>query len=437
MMKKSLFAVIAASLLCANAHAEGYQCNSLSAKQIGMGHTGIALKLGSESGFFNPAGMAFMDHAMDISGSITALMPTATATLPNGKKYETDNGATTPLMANAAFSIYPNLKAGISFYTPYGNSNNWTYNWPGAMLAQEVSLKMFTLQPTVAWRITPKLSVGVGLMMTWATVDLTKGIVPAASIDAMLGKPVFGEVSPANINLTGTANIRLGANIGVMYDVLDNLTVAANFRTKQTLKVGAGNAHVIYANSTVEQLLGSTIGLMNNANFAASMPAPWVLGFGASYKPVSKLTLAFDARLTGWNAYKSLDIDFLVAPVNNFNQHIVKDYKNSWAFSFGAQYAVTNRFDVRCGMMIDTTPCNDKHYNPETPGMTKIEPTVGLSFRPLSGLEINAGFMYVAGLGKDGASCDYNDPVTQTTQVFTADYKLHAIAPSLGISYRF
>lgn len=40
-----------------SASAEGYQINTLSAKQGGMGHTGTALKLGAESMFFNPAGL--------------------------------------------------------------------------------------------------------------------------------------------------------------------------------------------------------------------------------------------------------------------------------------------------------------------------------------------------------------------------------------------
>ena len=58
-------AALAAVILCAGSvAAEGYQINSLSARQIGMGHTGIAQKLGAESMFFNPAGMAFMNHTL-------------------------------------------------------------------------------------------------------------------------------------------------------------------------------------------------------------------------------------------------------------------------------------------------------------------------------------------------------------------------------------
>ncbi len=193
-MKKSIISALALLLGAGSAMAEGYQINSLSAKQIGMGHTGIALKLGGESMYFNPAGMAFMDETLDISGSFTGIMPTAYATdKATGTEYTTDNGVATPINVNAAFSIYPNLKGGVSFYTPYGSSINWTDNWPGAVLSQNVSLKVFTIQPTLSWAITPKLSVGVGAMVSWGTVDLNKGLVSASSADkAIAGMQALG-----------------------------------------------------------------------------------------------------------------------------------------------------------------------------------------------------------------------------------------------------
>lgn len=434
-----------------------------------MGHTGIALKLGGESMFFNPAGMAYMDKTLDLSGSVTGIMPTCTATV-DGKDYKTDNGVATPIGVHAAFSIYDNLKAGVSFYTPYGSSINWTDNWPGAVLNQNVGLKMFTIQPTVAWAITPKFSVGIGAMISWATVDLNKGLVTAATFDKALplfkmlypqladAQP-FGTTTPASVNLNGKADIVLGVNVGAMYNINEKWTVGASYRSQVNMKVKAGDASVTYANQVAQATLGSTLDLINAANFKAEMPAPWVLGVGVSYKPIEKLTLAFDARLTGWSAYKQLDVEFLAEQLTDYNQHIKKKYKNSMCYSLGAQYAVTKRFDARLGLMVDTSPVNDKYYNPETPGMTKIEPTVGLSFRPIPSLSIDLAFMYVAGLGVKNVSCEYDDllgktmlgmaqqnpalaaPINamgfQPTGTFKADYKLHAFIPSIGVSYSF
>lgn len=467
-MKKFIVAALAVVSVWGTAKAEGYQINSLSAKQIGMGHTGIALKLGAESMFFNPAGMAYMDKTLDLSGSVTGIMPTCTATV-DGVDYTTDNGVSTPIGVHAAFSIYDNLKGGISFYTPYGSSINWTDNWPGAVLNQNVNLKVFTIQPTLAWAITPKFSIGAGAMVSWGTVDLNKGLVTAETTDKAINAlktigqlpaetPAFGSTTPASVNLNGKADMVVGFNVGAMYNITENLTVGASYRSQIKMKVKAGDAHVRYANAIAQGILGESLDLINEANFKAEMPCPWVMGLGVSYT-VDRLTLAFDARLTGWHAYKRLDIEFLAEQLTPYNQNITKKYKNSWCYSLGGQYAVTDRFDARLGLMIDTSPVNDKYYNPETPGMTKIEPTVGLSFRPIPSLSIDLAFMYVAGLGIDNASCEYNDLLGATmikkltdagipssmidamgfkpTGTFTADYKLHAFIPSIGISYSF
>lgn len=446
MKKTKILVTLAAMAMPITVFAEGYQINTLSARQLGMASTGTALKLGTESQYFNPGALGFLDKTLDVSASLTAVKASAQAEI-DGKIYKTDNKISTPLMAGAAFSIYDNFKAGITLYTPYGSSINWTDNWPGAVLNQSVDLKVFTVQPTFAWKPLPNLSVGAGLMITWGSVDLNKGLVSASSIDAVLaaqGAPTrFGNTTPASVNLNGTADVKLGVNLGVLWDINKQWSVGASWRSQQTMKVKAGNASITYANAMAENILQS-LNVLNQANFSAAMPCPWVLSFGAAWKPIDKLTVTADARLTGWSAYKTLDIEFESEQLKPYDQHLTKNYSDAWSFSAGAEYALTRRLDLRAGLMIDTTPVNDSHYNPETPGMTKIEPAVGCSFRPIDRLSIDVAFMYVAGTGKTG-SCNYTDllaaqipqlgmPVNKT---FTADYKLHAIVPAIGLSFAF
>ncbi len=451
-MKKQLM-VAAAAVIALSAAAEGYQVNSLSAKQTGMGHTGTALKLKSESMFFNPAGMGWMNEKIHFSGAVNAIFAhaqaenvsitsngTTIAEYP-GQKFETDNDPSTPMNISLAFSIYDNLKAGISFFTPYGSGINWTENWPGSMLNQSVALKVYTVQPTIAWRILPNLSIGAGAMISWGTVDLNKGLVTPQSMDgmlAMLGQEYrFGDLTPASANLNGKANTTVGLNAGIMWDVNKKITLGFQYRQKMMMTVDAGDVTVNYANQVAESLLQSQLGLINGGNFKAEMPCPQVFSFGVSYRPIEKLTLAFDAQLTGWNAYDALDIEFAGEQASAFNQHLEKNYKNAWTFHLGGEYALTNRFDVRAGLMVDTTPCDEDYYNAETPGMTKIEPSVGFSFRPVKGLSIDLACMYVASPGADDRECTYVNMITKQPETFKADYKLDAWVPAIGFSYSF
>lgn len=421
------------------ANAEGYQVNTLSSRQLGMGHTGIGMKLGAESQFFNPAAMAFMTNRVEASASFNAIMPSATATIA-GKDYKTDNKTSTPISAFAAFGIYDNLKAGISLYTPYGSSINWTDNWPGATLNQSVDLKAYTIQPTLSWRILPNLSVGAGLTLTWGNVNLNKGLISGPELDAMLAamgsQYRFGEITPASVNLNGNAGIACGVNLGAMYDFSDHVTAGVNFRSKSMMKVKAGTTTVSYATDdpTILALLTSKLGGISKTDFSAEMPCPATLGMGVSWHN-PKVTAAFDAQLTFWNAYKSLDINFEGA--SQFDQHLEKNYHNSWLVRGGVEWKTTPRLDLRAGLMVDFSPCDKDYYNPETPGMTKIEPTLGLTFRPVPFLGVNVAAMYIAGLGVDNASYTSTNVLTGQPVKFTADYRLHAFTASVGISLAF
>lgn len=462
-MKKLILSIVAMAATM-GAVAEGYQVNTLSAKQEGMGHTGVALKLGAESMIFNPAGMAFMDKTVDLSASVSGVISDVSA-VHEGIKYETSNDVSTPFQISGAFSIYDNLKAGITINTPYGSGIDWTDNWPGATLNQSVKIQVFNIQPTVSYRILPNLSVGAGLMVAWGNVDLNKGLLKASTINAMIpgvvkqqlveqGVPaeyitddmvnqyasqmyLNNEITPASVNLKGTAEVVLGFNVGAMWDINDKITVGASYRSKMDMKVKSGDAKLSYniPNEAVQQVVQSKLNVLDNTNFAAQLPAVSVLTFGVSYKPIERLTLAFDAQLSGWSDYEKLSIDFvgLDAP---FDQHITKNYSDAWAFRLGAQFAMTNRLDLRAGFIVDTTPVNENYFNPETPGMTRLEPTFGFSFRPIENFSVDLAFTYVAGLARKG-SIPEKDMLTGEPSNFDAEYDVEAFIPAIGVSYSF
>lgn len=421
------------------ASAEGYQVNTLSARQNGMGHTGTAIKLGAESMIFNPAGIAYINDIIDAQASVTGIFAKASATCSEGK-FETDNTPSTPISVNLAMSVYDNFKVGVSFYTPYGSGINWGVSWPGAVLNQKVSLAAYTLQPTLAWRPIKNLAIGAGVMVTWGNVNLDKGLVSASSFNAVLGAMGIAGQSddtPASINLNGKAATTVGINAGIMWDINSRWTVGASFRSKMNMKVKRGVATLSYASDFTRSILQERLDILDKANFEASMPCAAVYNIGVSFKPTDRWLLAADLQLTGWKAYKELTVDFLSEKLEPYDQHLTKNYRNSMTYHLGAQYSLTDRLDLRAGMMVDTTPVNKKHYNPETPGMTKIEPSIGLSFSPVKNFSIDASLLYVAGLGENNASISYDDLLLGKTATFEADYKVHAWNPSIGLSFHF
>lgn len=485
-MKKVLAAAVAA-LAALSAAAEGYQVNSFSARQTGMGHTGVALKLGAESQLFNPAAMAFTDKTLDVSAGMSAIKASAYCK-HEGTQWETSNKISTPFNFAASFHVYEELYAGITLYTPYGSSINWGKAWPGATLNESVSLQVFTVQPTLAWRASEKFSIGAGLMISWGNVNLSKGLLTwdmasklgdiawqAAALQSQLipGSPHPGEkpaepadknIPPASVNLSGTSDLALGFSVGLMYNINEKWTLGASLRSEMDMKVKKGDAAVSYdASPFLQNVLRESLDEMSSTNFSASMPCPYVFTVGAAYRPLGNLEIAADVQLNGWASYDYLDIKF--AGLSKFDQKIKKNYRDAMTFHLGAQWGITKKLDLRAGLMIDLSPCDTDYYNPETPAMTKIEPSIGLTFRPTKRLAIDLAFMYIKGMGVKGATGridqksfaqaysaavdKYNSVVTPLglpaypkaevpeTVDFKADYAVHAIVPAIGLSYSF
>lgn len=456
---KKIIALLCMSAICITTFAEGYQVNLLSTKQTGMGHVGTAMKLGAESMHFNPAGLAFLNSTVDLSLGGAAILTKAKYQFGDYRA-ETDNPAGTPLYAYAAFKIYDNLSAGIAFTTPYGNSLKWPKNWAGAGLIQDISLKAYVLQPTLSYKITKRLSIGVGLQMAWGNVNLSRALLnasefqnigdtiafsqlPDAQKDPIVGLIRANNTPPAYARLEGDAHLRVGFNVGIMYDVCEKLTIGLSYRSKIKMKVKEGDAGLTYANQNIENLMAqlSEKGLLfipkyDQGTFHAELPLSSNTNLGVSYRPNKRLEVALDLQFVGWHAYDSLNVHFNETELGIPPIRAEKNYKNTMIYRVGAKYKATERLELRAGVYYDESPIRKNNYNPETPGMNKLGLSAGLTFEPYKGLQIDFAFLYIQGFSRNG-NYFYKNIVTRQDEVFSGRYKSIAYAPSLGISYRF
>lgn len=424
---------------------EGYQVNLQSTKQAAMGHVGTAMKLGAESMHFNPAGLAFMDKSVDLSAGAAFVFSKVDYSSTDGKySATTESNPSTPMYFYAGFKIYDNLAAGISLTNPYGSGIKWPSSWNGAHLVQDISLKAFSVQPTISYKIIDRLSIGVGMMIFAGNVSISRGLIPVGwgmlGLDPRLQQLAqnYPGVVPVEATLNGTAKVRLGYNVGIMFDINDQWTLGASYRSKVKMKVEEGTAYLSYANEVIRQAISPLMPKLDQGTFSASMPMPANLNIGLSYKPIPKLILSADFQYVFWKAYDALNINFHPQELSSNDISSVKDYSNAFAIRVGGQYTVTRRLDLRLGLYYDKTPVNDEHYNPETPGSDKIGITTGFSFSPFRNFSIDAAFSYVHGLDKNGVSCPAgNNFVLPANEYFTGDYKARAFIPAIGISYKF
>ena len=495
-MKKTILALAAAALVSA-ARAEGYQVNNFSARQAGMANVGTAMKLGSESIYFNPAATAFQGSKFDISLGATGILSSVTAsTLPdatNGYKStlseKSDNRMSTPLHMYVNYKPAERWAVGVGFYTPNGSSMNWGDNWSGAHLIQSINLAAYTVQPTVSFKICDRLSIGVGAMITWGNFDLSRAMLPVGAgnqtlvagfntVNGML--PVLGPAAGltqeliaqyqamaqagasyfsdnlqhraiVSATLEGSANVAVGVNAGILWDVNDEWSVGMTWRSRMNMKVDSGTARLDYASeqaqsylaflNTILQTAGqpSAIPALDQGTFRTRLPLPTTVTWGVSYRPNAKWQMGVDLQWIGWSAYKDLNVAFNEEELGIDDIYSVKNYSNTLSARFGAEYNALKWLTARAGIYYDQSPVDSNYLNPETPSMTKIAYSLGASLRLARCMSLDVAYCYVSSADPErtGSYPLYDYSTGALSSVFTRNYKLHAHVLSFGMRFNF
>ncbi len=453
MKLKKLSLILLANLVGLSLMAEGYQINTLSTRQIGMAHIGTALKLGSESMVFNPAGLSFMKGTSDISFGITGIKSTVKFT-QGAYTAETDNPLGTPIFGYAGFRLSKKFFAGISISNPAGNSLVWPDNWKGTHFVQDISLQAFSVQPTISFKINDKWSIGAGFMANFGNFELNKGLLPIGGLAGYLQAPGFPQaykdiisstigISTLNVNLKGDSKITYGFNVGIMFTPNEKWSFGLSYRSKVMMTLEEGETTVTPATEQLQTLFTalSTPGSpllnpsiagalsLNGMSFSAELPIPSNLHLGAAYKPNTKWLISAELQYVGWKAYDKLVIEFENPALTSTQQ---KNFSNSMIYRIGGEYYANEKFTFRAGFIFDSTPVDKMLYSPETPGANKPSLTAGLTFAPSEKFALDLGLQYLNGQKTSGSM-----PQTSPLPPFAGDYKSTAILPSLGLRFNF
>lgn len=118
--------------------------------------------------------------------------------------------------------------------------------------------------------------------------------------------------------------------------------------------------------------------------------------WGVSYRPNAKWQMGVDLQWIGWSAYKDLNVAFNEQELGIDDIYSVKNYSNTLSARFGAEYAALDWLQARAGIYFDESPVDSNYLNPETPSMTKISYSAGLSFRLARCAALDVAYCYVS-----------------------------------------
>ena len=404
-MKKLTLFVILVAIFGWTTYAGGYQVRLQGQKQTGMGLIGTPFALGASSIFYNPGGLSFMETKYSFSVGASGIFANAKFQ-KDGTNYqaETDNPVGTPFYFYAAAMIGSRFSIGLGVYTPFGSTAKWASDWAGRYLIQEISLSAIYIQPTIGFKISDEISIGVGFVYAIGNVGLQKAV-------------AYNDDSYAELD-GSTSNI--GYNVGVMIRPTEKLSIGLDYRSEIIMKMEDGDATF-----NIPASIGTEIPTTNS--FDAELPMPANFDVGIAYKFSEKFTLAIEGNYIFWGAYNDLTFTFkerndLLGSVNP------RKYHDTFIGRIGGQYTMNDMFTFRAGVYYDPSPTHDDYFTPETVSLNTVGWTLGVSIVPVKNLSIDLTYIQLHGLESDK---NY-EPAG-----FSGTYKVLTMIPGLGVSYNF
>lgn len=414
-MKKSIYSgifVLSITLFLlifslSNASGAGFSLIEQSVSGLGNAYSGGSASAEDASTiYYNPAGMSLLKDQELIAGmhviipyvkfhndgSTHVLQPYTTKPLSGGNG---GNGGVTKLIPNLYYfrKINNNLSAGIGINAPFGLATKYDKDWVGRYHAIESDVYTININPSVAYRINDKISIGAGFSVQYIKAKLSNAI-DFGTLDFLgkLGLPAHA------LNLTpqasdGFAKLEgdswgLGYNFGILYEFTKNtrLGIAYRSRIKHTLE---GDVDFSRVPAGLQPLP-----IFKDTSAEADITLPDNLSISIYHEFNPKLFITADFTWTNWRLFEDLIIKY-----DNPNQPktvTTENWQDSYRYSIGLSYKPSSNLTLKTGTAYDRSAVSSKkHRTPRIPDSDRIWLAFGGGYKISNKISFDLGYAHL------------------------------------------
>ncbi|MDA7949622.1 MAG: outer membrane protein transport protein [Hyphomicrobiaceae bacterium] len=257
----------------------------------------------------------------------------------------------------ATKQVNNNLWAGLSVSAPFAIVVDSDRDGANRFLSDNLDIKIFSASTSLAYAVTPTLSVGGSLNFEYGIFDIKTG----------LPLPPF----------TGSIK-RKYTNFDVGY------TLGATKKLGQHAKVGVSYRHgVNHEFDGTRNIAGIKV------PSATDVDLPQLLTVSGETKVTEKVTLLGDVQWAEWSDNKQT---LIVEPGGN--TILARDWNDTWRFAIGMQYQYRPNLKLRAGFAYETSPIDANRRVPDAPLDTQIKYAVGANYVVSDSLSIDIGYQY-------------------------------------------
>lgn len=415
----ALSAIVAAS----SAMAGGFINQSQSTVFNGMAYAGWGAMGGDPSSMFiNPATMSQFAY-FTTSTNLFGVFPFSnirgsgnTAAPPNNSIPSGDIGQ--DAFSSASYFILPlnhRLNVGLAVNSPYGFTTSPNTPWGGQNVSETTSLRTYTFTPSMSYKLSDTLSVGLGVQAQYAKARFVANALPPPANPGIL------------VGLKGDG-WGFGVTAGVTWQPWAGTSIGLGYRSRMNQEIEGrflGFESIGFA--------GAIAAFGNRAQGYLQLPDRVNLSVRHALNP--QLDVLGTVEWQGWSRIGTSRINSaLVANVGAFPLRALPfEYKDGWFFSTGAEYKYSPNLTVRAGVAYEISPVTDRVRSTRLTDNDRLWTSLGLSYKWSERFTINASYSHVfvrdASINIGPGNPNFNGAFT-----YTGKAKSHVDIISLGLT---
>ena len=369
-MKNILLKLTTLSLIASSTiYAAGYKIPETSVNSLALGAATVAHASGADTAYYNPANMAFMKDENNLDINLMMIGLEATNFKSTDKSVDIDAENELFLIPSTHFvsKKYDEFRFGFSFVVPGGLTKRWK-DAPAVNTAEEFTLTVIEMNPTVSYLINDNFAVAVGVR-----IIRSEGIVKSTSTAS---RDMIGE------------SLDFGYNLALSYKPTSALEFGLTYRSNIDL-TEEGNAKLYF---------GNTDGVLSyNGGSSVTVPLPALLNIALAYTFESKTTLELVYEKNFWSAYDILDFNYadtLESAIQPMDYPIAKDWEDTNVLRIGITQEL-DKMSLMAGLVIDETPVPDDKVSFELPDSDGVAISLGGRYKIDDNLDVGLSAMYL------------------------------------------
>lgn len=346
--------------------------------------------------FFNPAGLTRHDgNHMQISAGYLA--PTvrfkdgsASTVLssPISGSNEQDNVADDALAPSVYVmtSLSKDWRAALGINAPFGQRTTYGSDWVGRYHARRSELSTVNVNPTLAWRISPSISIGAGLQVQYIETELTNAI-DFGAIGAVAGLPGAVPTGQDGEAVVEGDDWSLGYNFGLLWLPKPGTRIGVAYRSHidHTLR---GRARFTPDEASIGDTLAASTGRFVDTDASAEARLPATLSVGAYQDINAHWAVMGEIAWTGWSGFDELRITF--GNPDEPDNVTELAFADTLFTAIGVTWRPNDPWSVRGGLAYDQGATRDRFRTPRLPGGDRYWLSAGISYAPKAWLDVSA-----------------------------------------------